>query len=466
MTSETPVPARPPAPRVGDEQVKGVLRLSVPLVISFWLRAAFTWVDTAYASLLDMGDAPIAAIGLTMPFEFMMIAAWVGTSNGFTSRLAAAMGAGQGERVAQLKRAARRIIVALSAIFLSIAVGILLFAERVGLEPATAAQFRIYGSVILAGSAFTSFWSILPDSIVKAHQDTRSTMWAGIYSSVANVILNTIFLFVFQWGIFGIALSTVIGRVAGLLYAIRRAAVHEERRMARGDDDVPGLFDRPVRAILVLSLPAATGFLLVALEGFLINGMLARTSSPTPTLAAWTLFEQGTRFLAMPVIATSVALLPVTARLWGRGDVERIRRELRSVLLFALGYALLFVLPFTLVAGDAVIRALMDAEDTRRFAKIGLWFLPVTVLLMGPLFQFRSLYDGMQRPRPSLTFSAIRTFALVLPLTWLGMQWAAGSGRPEIVGSFAGYTLGVGLATLSIALWTRGRIRPPVPAHG
>jgi Na+-driven multidrug efflux pump len=222
------------------------------------------------------------------------------------------------------------------------------------------------------------------------------------------------------------------------------------------------VFDRPVRAILVLSLPAATGFLLVSLEGFLINGMLARTSSPTPTLAAWTLFEQGTRFLAMPVIATSVALLPVTARLWGRGDVDRIRHELRAVLAFAFAYALLFVLPFALFAGEPVVRALADAEDTRRFAELGLIFLPVAVLLMGPLFQFRSLYDGMQRPRPSLFFSAVRTFLLVLPLTWLGVRLAPQFDRPEIVGAFAGYTLGVGLATLSIALWTRGRIHPPV----
>ena len=221
-----------------------------------------------------------------------------------------------------------------------------------------------------------------------------------------------------------------------------------------------------MRAILALSLPAAAGFLLVSLEGFLINGMLARTPSPTSTLAAWTLFEQGTRFLAMPVIATSVALLPVTARLWGRGDVDRIRRELRSVLLFAAAYAVLFVLPFVVLAGGHVVRALTEAEETRRFALLGLTFLPAAVFLMGPLFQFRSLYDGMQRPRPGLVFGALRTFALVLPLTWVGLQLAQRLGHAQIAGAFAGYTAGVGFATLAIALWTRGRIRKDPLAAG
>jgi len=80
--------------------------------------------------------------------------------------------------------------------------------------------------VLIGGSAFTSFWSILPDSIVKAHHDTRATMWAGIWSNVINVALNTVFTFVFHWGVLGIALSTVVGRIGGLVYALRKAATH------------------------------------------------------------------------------------------------------------------------------------------------------------------------------------------------------------------------------------------------
>ena len=41
------------------------------------------------------------------------------------------------------------------------------------------------------GVATCGFWSILPDSIIKAHHDTTSTMVAGIISGVANLVLNT-----------------------------------------------------------------------------------------------------------------------------------------------------------------------------------------------------------------------------------------------------------------------------------
>ena len=59
--------------------------MAAPLVLSFWMRAAVTFVDTIFASRL--GDAAVAAIGLTVPLEFVMIGVWVGLSTGLTSQL-------------------------------------------------------------------------------------------------------------------------------------------------------------------------------------------------------------------------------------------------------------------------------------------------------------------------------------------------------------------------------------------
>ncbi len=67
-----------------------VLSMAAPLVVSFWMRAAVTLVDTVYASFL--GDSAVAAIGLTIPLEFLMVAAWVGLSTGLTSVLSRSMG--------------------------------------------------------------------------------------------------------------------------------------------------------------------------------------------------------------------------------------------------------------------------------------------------------------------------------------------------------------------------------------
>src|SRR6185436_12607569 len=238
------------SPRFSATPRPSILRMSAPLVVSFWMRSLFTFVDTAFAATL--GDAAVAAVALTIPFEFLMIACWVGVSTGLTSHLSQAMGARQGARIEQLLKAARTVVWILVPIFAAIGVGSWFWAPYMGLPPDVARMFGLYCLVLIGGSAFTSFWSIVPDSIVKAHHDTRSTMWAGIISEVIGIALNTLFMFVFRLGIFGIALSDVLGKIGGFAYANRQAGRLEDARRAADRGAANGLDPAPYRAILAL----------------------------------------------------------------------------------------------------------------------------------------------------------------------------------------------------------------------
>src|SRR3972149_12075450 len=95
--------ASPPSGPDGASSQTGapsILGMAAPLVLSFWMRSLFTFVDTIYASTL--GDAAVAAIGLSIPLEFLMIACWVGVSTGLTSGLSRALGGREGENIERL----------------------------------------------------------------------------------------------------------------------------------------------------------------------------------------------------------------------------------------------------------------------------------------------------------------------------------------------------------------------------
>src|SRR3954466_7717916 len=104
-----------PATMSATPRPTSVLRLAAPLVVSFWMRAGFTLVDTIFASRL--GDASVAAIGLAVPFEFLMIAVWVGLSTGLTSGASRAIGAREGGKLDQYVSAAWRMTAVVVAVF-------------------------------------------------------------------------------------------------------------------------------------------------------------------------------------------------------------------------------------------------------------------------------------------------------------------------------------------------------------
>lgn len=448
----TAPPSSSTPPTVGPS----VLRMSGPLVVSFWMRSAFTFVDTIYAARI--GDEAVAAIGLTVPFEFAMIALWVGLSTGLTSCLARAMGARQGARIEQYLRGAWTLVWIASAIFLALGIGIWVVAPRLDLPADVRHQFWVYGSVLIAGSAFTTFWSVIPDSLVKAHHDTHATMWAGIWSNVINLVLNTVFLFVFGWGILGIALSTVLGRIGGLIYALVQARRHELRRKASGRDDRPGLDPAPYRSLLALAVPASLTFGLMGAETAIVNVLLADLEMAIAAIAAYSIFSRVTMFAITPVIAMGVAMLPFAARRFGEDDVAGVKRGLRDAGLVAAAYSLLVVGPTMLLAGPWIADALTESPFTREITAGCLRAAPLACLFAIPFLLCRPVFEAMSRGTPGLVVAALRYVAILVPLAWLGMRLARELGVFPLYGLVAGMLAAATVTSVAFVVWTRAAL--------
>jgi len=431
--------------------------MSAPLVVSFVMRAAFTFVDTIYAATI--GDAAVGAIGLSLPFEFLMIALWVGLSTGLTSCLSRSMGAHEGRKIEQYLKATWVLVLIASPFFLLLGAAIWFAAPRMGLDEDVFQNFRIYGSVLIGGSAFTMFWSVIPDSVVKAHQDTRSTMWAGIWSNVTNLVLNTVFLFVFHWGIFGIALSTIISRVTGLAYALHRASVHERRRIAEAEDDDRTTDPRPYRSILSLAVPSSLTFTLMAAETAVINALIATMQNATAAIAAYSIYYRVVMFAINPIIAASVALLPFSAKRMGEHDVAGLRRGLREIGIVSIVYTLGIVGPAIYFAAPTLARWLAETPLSAEYATFALRLVPIATLATAPFLLVRPVFEGMGRGRPGLVMASIRYLVLTLPTAWAGIRLATAMGQPQLYGLMVGLLVVGSISSGAFSLWMHVALR-------
>jgi len=434
-----------------SQNAPSVLRMSAPLIVSFWMRAVVTFIDTIYAALI--GDAAVAAIGLTLPFEFLMIAVWVGLSTGLTSALSRAMGARQGRQIEQYGRATWRLIWLMAPLFMVLGIAIWFASPHLSLGAEVGRNFQLYGTVLLVGSSLTTFWSVIPDSLVKAHQDTKTTMWAGIWTNAINVVLNTLFLFVFGWGIFGIALSTVIGRLGGLAYALVRARRHENRRKASGEFVREELDPSPYRTMLALAIPSSLTFALMAAETGLINWLLAGMEHATEAIAAYAIYYRFVLFALQPMIAIAVAMLPFAARRYGEGDILGMRRGFRDSVVASTIYSLVFVGPIMLLAAPWIADRLSESELTSDYAVFGLCPL---ACFTGTMFLLcRPVFEAMNQGRPGLVMAVLRYVVLTAPLAWGGMVLAERVGKPPLYGLLVGLLIAAALSSIAFYAWLR-----------
>jgi Na+-driven multidrug efflux pump len=365
------------------------------------------------------------------------------------------MGAREGAKVEQYVRVTWTLVRWISPIFALVGGSIWFLAPHLGLAPDVARAYQIYGTTLIFGSALNAFWSVIPDSIVKAHHDTRSTMWAGIWSNLINVGLNTIFTFVFHWGVFGIAFSTVIGRFGGLAYALARARRHEAARKATTPDVSSALDARPYRAILALAVPSSVTFALMAGESGVVNALLASLERSTEALAAYSIFHRVSLFAMTPVIACGVAMLPFAARRFGERDIAGMRRGLRQAFSATAAYAVVMLAPLLLIVARPLAGALAESPLTAEWTAFGLRLVPLGVVAGAPFLLCRPVFEAMGRWRPGLAVAMLRYLGLTAPAALVGLSGAAALGWPPIEGVMVALIGVAAIASCAFVIWAR-----------
>ena len=198
------------------------------------------------ASLYNMADAafigqcvgPMAISGLAITFPLMNI------SSAFGAAIGVGASTGISIKLGQRDYATANKIFGCS-VSLKIVIGILLMVFTLplldpilrffGATDATLPYARDYMVIILIGSIFTHLYFGL-NGILRAVGKPRQAMQATLFTVIVNIILDPIFIYVFQWGIQGAAWATVLSQALALCWQIK----------IMNDPDLPVRFQRGI----------------------------------------------------------------------------------------------------------------------------------------------------------------------------------------------------------------------------
>lgn len=452
---------------------KSLRRIALPLIISFTLRNVFSLVDLGFATSLENSPSAVGAISFWIPFQMFYIALWVGLSAGFTATLSQAFGVRRQSLVSGLRRAITRILIGLISALILLGIGLQFAVPLFGLEPDLAHDFTVYGTILAIGFPITGFWAILPDSIIKAHQDTRSTMIAGFLSTGTNATLNAIFVFVFGWGLAGIAIGTVVSRIPSLVYALVRARKLEAARLERWAEDpstsekgeeIIAQLEKPGRRIFELGTPSTFAFVLTALEASFVNTLLLALPDSTEKIASWGVFSALLQLSVMPIVGSAVAVLPWLARLVPEGRISVIRRELLSAAGLCAILSLLLTLLPAFVYSEDIARRILTKDGfvdpgSLALAIDVLRLLPIVALASLPFILLRTSFEALNHARLAVVASLLRFVLLSFPCLWIGREIGLETGLGAIRGMALGLAVSAGIASVFVVVAVHRKVR-------
>jgi len=278
-----------------------------------------------------LSDDALAGVSIAGSVFFLILAIGIGIQVGASAVIAPEVGKGNTKQVKELVDQVFGLSLALSLVVTVVG---WIFAERLvlflGAEETIAPLSMEYVTITLLGS-FCFVLSFAAAGALMAMGDTASNRNALAAGFFANLILNPLLTFSLHLGVTGLALATVIIKLASAIYLFWVLS----KRL--GGWSVPKLELRKWLDLLRQVLPASFNMLTIILGGFISVSLVGRFGSEH--VAGYAVGLRLEQVLLLPALGLNAAVMAIAGQNFGAGNNERVFETYRKALLIGLAMA-------------------------------------------------------------------------------------------------------------------------------
>ena len=412
------------------ERTKTLLRETVhvawPSVVESLLVALVSLVDTMMVSTL--GEAAIAAVGLTMQPKFISLCVFFALNTAISSIVARRKGQNDRDSANKVFRAV--LIIAFILTVMISTVGIV-FADpilkMVGSYPDTHEMSVGYFRIITAGLFFNCM-TMMISGAQRGAGNTRISMTTNVASNIVNVIFNYLLigghLGFPAWGVNGAAVATVLGSIVGLLIAVK-SVLHKDGFVYLFHKSEKKEFLDHQSAISLWKI-TSTSFLeqILLRIGFLIYAIIVARLG-TNMFAAHNI---GMNFMNLSFSigqGLSVAAITLVGQALGKGDKQEAKESAAMCQKIGFGFSCIFAVIF-LTLGRTFFSFFTDVPEILGYGETIFRYMTLIVMLQISTF----IYTGALRSAGDNKMTTLISFisvTIIRPLfgfifvTWLGM---------------------------------------------
>ena len=202
---------------------KTLTQLAVPICLETLFYMLSGMVDTLMLS--SVSDQAVGAVGTANTYISVFIIMFGVISSGMVAVMSQNIGAGR-PGIAYQARQLGLMFNALTGILMSVIIAFFSgeILRIVSISPALFEPAETYLKIV-GGACFLNALIPIFSSYLRVFGYTKHSLIGTIAGNVINIIFNSVFLFVFHWGVMGVAIATVISKVVNLIIVAGMGAV-------------------------------------------------------------------------------------------------------------------------------------------------------------------------------------------------------------------------------------------------
>lgn len=397
-----------------------VLQFSLPLFCSNLLQQVYNLTDTALAGHL-LGSAALAEIGATAALYGLIMNFAFGMNNGLALTVSRCFGAGEREGIRRAVGWMVTLSAAVSIVLTAVSLlgrGALLQVLQVPAEVWDGAA--AYLTVILLGIPLTMLYN-MEAALLRAVGNSVTPLLFLLFSSVLNVGLDAAFMGPLGMGVRGAAVATVLAQgISAVLGAVYLVRSYPELHFA------PAHLKKSARRVVMNMFWA--GMSMGLMSAIYNLGSVALQSSINALGSVYITAQTAARRMAemyfIPGGALGISVATFSSQNLGAGRRSRIWQSVRAALKIYFVWWL-FVLAFTFLLGEPVLRLITGSSDARIISNAML-YLKISVPIIPPmavLVILRNMLQGIRHTVEPLLASALELIGKVIFAVWLVPVW-------------------------------------------
>lgn len=378
-----------------------MVRFAVPMIVGDLLQQLYNVVDTLIVGKFVGRDA-LAAVGSSYTLMTFLTSILLGLCMGSGTVFSMYYGAKNNER---LKKSAYTsfIMIAACAVILSVIVFAFVDPIMAFLQvPGEVYQMmRNYLMIIFTGIAATFLYNFFA-FLLRALGNSVVPLAFLAVSAVMNIVLDLVFVLVFDMGVEGAAIATVFSQyVSGVGLAVYTLVKHKELRPGGGIYEKGLLRELADFSFLTCLQQSIMNFGILMVQG-LIN------SFGIVVMAAFAAAVKIDSFAYMPVQDFGNAFSIFIAQNYGAGEKERIKKGIAAAFKISAVFSIAISAVVCLFAKPLML-IFIQPHETEVLA-VGMQYLRVEgafYIGIGWLFLFYGLYRAVRKPGMSVVLTII-----------------------------------------------------------
>lgn len=397
---------------------KTLLKLALPSVVAQLINLLYNLVDRMFVGAIPVtGTDSLAGLGVCFPVLMIVSAFSALVGIGGAPLVAVRLGEKKTKEAEAILTNGFVMLLAFGAILTAI---LLVFGEELLILFGAPASGLPYGKEYLAIYAIGTLFVMIAlglNPFISTQGYALIGMGSVAIGAVLNIALDPLFIFVFDMGVKGAALATILSQAASAIWVLsfffgKRTAIRLRFRAFR---------PQPKIMLSVVAL-GISPFIMQATESavqIVFNVQLTRyTGGDSAYTAALTIMLSVMQMIALPLNGLGTGAQPLISFNYGAGNFDRVRKAVKWLFVAA---SVMCLIVWTISLSVPQIFAVIFSAEPPVAALIR-QYMPV--FMMGTIcfsaqFAFQNTFLALVQTKVSYALAVLRKIVLLIPLTFL-----------------------------------------------